>query len=74
MEENNNIEKLGDIIELLNNSIKNKDMENTLKAFKIIKENKYSLFIKKINNFDKESYNKITLNENNNNNNNQENQ
>ena len=51
-------------------------MENTLKAFKIIKENKYSLFIKKINNFDKESYNKITLNENNNNNNNnnQENQ
>ena len=59
MEDNN--PKLGDTLETLNNSIKNKNMESALKAFKLIKQNKYSLFIEVDKKFDKKSYNNITL-------------
>lgn len=60
VEKNNEI-KLGDTLENLNNSIKNKDMGSALAAFKLIKENKYSLFIDLNNNFDKNNYNDIKL-------------
>ncbi len=53
--------KLGDTIEALNNSIKNKNMEEALKSFKLLKENKYSLFIEQDKKFDKKSYNNIIL-------------
>ena len=59
MEGNN--QKLGDTLETLNNSIKNKDMETALKAFKLIKQNKYSLFIEVDKKLDKNSYNSVTL-------------
>ena len=54
-------QKLGDTLDLLNYSIRYKDMENVLRSFKLIKQNKYSLFIeadKKNNNSD---YNNISL-------------
>ena len=54
-------QKLGDTLDLLNYSIRYKDMENVLRSFKLIKQNKYSLFIeadKKNNNSD---YNNIFL-------------
>ena len=63
MEDNNNNkkEKLGNILELLNNSVKNKDMKNTLKAFKIIKQNNYSVYIEPNNKFNKDVYNNFDL-------------
>ena len=61
MEETPDKQKLGDTLEFLNDSIKNKDLENALKTFKLIKENKYSLKIQENVNFDKENYNGIFL-------------
>ena len=46
MESNNKeFTKLGDALEDLTNSVMKKDMENALNTFKILKENKYSIFI-----------------------------
>ena len=41
--------------------MKNKDIESALKAFKLIKENKYSVFIEKNKSIDKENYNSKIL-------------
>ena len=53
--------KLGDAIEDLTNSVMKKDMENALNIFKILKENKYSVFIEKNKKIIKENYNQINL-------------
>ena len=55
--------KLGDTIETLNYSVNNKDMISALEAFKLLKENKYSVFIEDNNKFkfDKKIYNDINL-------------
>ena len=53
--------KLGDAIEDLTNSVMKKDMENALNIFKILKENKYSVFIEKNKKIIKENYNEINL-------------
>ena len=54
--------KLGDAIEDLTNYVMKKDMENALNIFKILKENKYSVFIEKNKKIIKENYNEINLN------------
>ena len=62
MESNNKeFAKLGDALEDLTNSVMNKDMENALNTFKILKENKYSVFIEKNKSIDKENYNSKIL-------------
>ena len=53
--------KLGDAIEDLTNCVMKKDMENALNIFKILKENKYSVFIEKYKKIIKENYNEINL-------------
>ena len=53
--------KLGDTLEKLNNSIKTNDYESAFKAFKLLKENKYSLFIEQKKDLDKTLYNEISL-------------
>ena len=53
--------KLGDAIEDLTNCVMKKDMENALNIFKILKENKYSVFIEKNKKIIKENYNEINL-------------
>ena len=53
--------KLGDAIEDLTNSVMKKDMKNALDIFKILKENKYSMFIEKNKKIIKEDYNQINL-------------
>ena len=53
--------KLGNTLENLTNAVKNKDIESALKAFKLIKENKYSVFIEKNKSIDKENYNSKIL-------------
>jgi pentatricopeptide repeat protein len=61
MEDNNNEKKLGDALEELNESIKNKDIEKAFQLFKEIKQNKYSIQIGQKDKFDKEAYNNINL-------------
>ena len=53
--------KLGDAIEDLTSCVMKKDMENALNIFKILKENKYSVFIEKNKKIIKENYNEIKL-------------
>ena len=53
--------KLGDAIEDLTNSVMKKDMKNALGIFKILKENKYSVYIEKNKKIIKENYNQINL-------------
>ncbi len=64
MEDSNNVKKLGDALEELNESINNKDLEKALKVFKELKLNNYSLQIKKKDKFDKKMYNNINLSNN----------
>ena len=62
MESNNKeFTKLGDAIEDLTNSVMKKDMENALNIFKILKENKYSVFIETNKVINKENYNEVKL-------------
>jgi pentatricopeptide repeat protein len=61
MEDNNNEKKLGDALEELNESIKNKDIEKAFQLFKEIKQNKYSIQIGQKDKFDKEAYNNINI-------------
>ena len=61
MEDNTEGNKLGDTIEKMNISIKNKNIESALEAFKLIKQNNYSVFIEKTNNFNKNDYNSFIL-------------
>ena len=61
MEDNNNEKKLGDALEELNESIKNKDIEKAFQLFKEIKQNKYSIQIAQKDKFDKEAYNNINI-------------
>ena len=58
---NKEFNKLGDAIEEMTNSVKKKDMENALNIFKILKENKYSVYIEKNKMINKENYNEINL-------------
>ena len=60
--------KLGDAIDDLTKSVMKKDMENALNIFKILKENKYSIYIEKNKKIIKENYNQINLEINNSNN------
>lgn len=53
--------KLGDAVEDLTNSVMKKDMKNALDIFKILKENKYSVYIEKNKKIIKENYNQINL-------------
>ena len=61
MEDNDNEKKLGDALEELNESIKNKDIEKAFQLFKEIKQNKYSIQIAQKDKFDKEAYNNINI-------------
>ena len=62
MESNNKeFAKLGDALEDLTNSVMKKDMENALNTFKILKENKYSIFIETNKVINKENYNEVKL-------------
>ena len=62
MESNNKeFTKLGDALEDLTNSVMNKDMENALNTFKILKENKYSVFIETNKVINKDNYNEVKL-------------
>ena len=62
MESNNKeFAKLGDALEDLTNSVMEKDMENALNTFKILKENKYSIFIETNKVINKENYNEVKL-------------
>ena len=61
MEDNDNEKKLGDALEELNESIKNKDIEKVFQLFKEIKQNKYSIQIEQKDKFDKEAYNNINI-------------
>ena len=62
MESNNKeFAKLGDALEDLTNSVMKKDMENALNTFKILKENKYSVFIETNKVINKENYNEVKL-------------
>ena len=62
MESNNKeFTKLGDALEDLTNSVMKKDMENALNTFKILKENKYSIFIETNKVINKENYNEVNL-------------
>ena len=58
---NKEYNKLGDAIEEMTNAVMKKDMENALNIFKILKENKYSIFIEKNKTINKENYNEINL-------------
>ena len=58
---NKELTKLGDALEDLTNSVMNKDMENALNTFKILKENKYSVFIETNKVFNKDNYNEVKL-------------
>ena len=58
---NKELTKLGDALEDLTNSVMNKDMENALNTFKILKENKYSIFIETNKVINKENYNEVKL-------------
>ena len=53
--------KLGDALEDLTKSVMQKNMENALKTFKILKENKYSVFIEANKEINKENYNEVKL-------------
>ena len=53
--------KLGDALEDITNSVMNKDMENALNTFKILKENKYSVFIETNKIINKDNYNEVKL-------------
>ena len=53
--------KLGDAIEDLTNCVMKKDMENALNTFKILKENKYSVFIEANKDINKDNYNEVKL-------------
>ena len=53
--------KLGNAIEDLNNAVIQKDMEKALNIFKILKENKYSVFIEKNKKINKDNYNNVIL-------------
>jgi len=57
--------KLGNAIEDLNNAVVQKDMEKALNIFKILKENKYSVFIEKNKKINKDNYNNVILENNN---------
>jgi len=59
--QNKEYNKLGDAIEEMTNAVMKKDMENALNIFKILKENKYSIFIEKNKTINKENYNEINL-------------
>ena len=58
---NKELTKLGDALEDLTNSVTNKDMENALNTFKILKENKYSVFIETNKVINKDNYNEVKL-------------
>lgn len=58
---NKELIKLGDALEDLTNSVMNKDMENALNTFKILKENKYSVFIETNKVINKDNYNEVKL-------------
>lgn len=58
---NKELTKLGDALEDLTNSVMNKDMENALNTFKILKENKYSVFIEANKDINKDNYNEVKL-------------
>lgn len=58
---NKELTKLGDALEDLTNSVMNKDMENALNTFKILKENKYSVFIETNKVINKDNYNEVKL-------------
>ena len=58
---NKELNKLGDALEDLTNSVMNKDMENALNTFKILKENKYSVFIETNKVINKDNYNEVKL-------------
>ena len=58
---NKELTKLGDTLEDLTNSVMNKDMENALNTFKILKENKYSVFIETNKVINKDNYNEVKL-------------
>ena len=58
---NKELTKLGDALEDLTNSVMNKDMENALNTFKILKENKYSIFIETNKVINKDNYNEVKL-------------
>ena len=62
--QNKDYNKLGDAIEELTNSVMKKDMENALNIFKLLKENKYSVYIEKDKTINKEYYNEINLSNN----------
>ena len=53
MEYKNVNPKLGDTLEILSKSIKNKDMETALKIFKLLKGNRYSVSIEQNKKYDK---------------------
>ena len=61
MEEKIQYPKLGDKLDELRESVKNGDMRKALSIFKLIKENNYSLSIKKKSTLDKEAHNTIEL-------------
>ena len=58
---NKELTKLGDALQDLTNSVMNKDMENALNTFKILKENKYSVFIETNKVINKDNYNEVKL-------------
>jgi hypothetical protein len=58
---NKELNKLGDALEDLTNSVMNKDMENALNTFKILKENKYSVFMETNKVINKDNYNEVKL-------------
>ena len=53
--------KLGDALEDLTKSVMQKNMENALETFKILKENKYSVFIEANKEINKDNYNEVKL-------------
>ena len=59
--QNKEYNKLGDAIKEMTNAVMKKDMENALNIFKILKENKYSVYIEKNKTINKENYNEINL-------------
>ena len=55
------LDKLGDALEELTKSVMQKNMENALETFKILKENKYSVFIEANKDINKDNYNEVKL-------------
>ena len=55
------LDKLGDALEELTKSVMQKKMENALDTFKILKENKYSVFIEANKDINKDYYNEVKL-------------